>query len=180
MATGEVDTAAREAARSCLAAVTDRFGASILNEPRRFEAAAADAFGPDHRKERVALCNAVRAGIPKALRSEAGEHVPRAMAVAELTERLAGETAMDAAMARWAVEALADAMGVNDRGDDPAPDRSSAEASLSERGTHGLEIDLRPRNVRTIALVFVAILAAIALGGAAFAWSRGWNPFIVQ
>jgi hypothetical protein len=178
--TGENDAPARAAARACLAAVTDRFGASILSEARRFEAAAADAFGPDHRKERAALCNAVHAGIPKALRAERAEHVPRAMAVAELAERLADETAMDAAMARWAVEALADAVGLQDDADGGAVDRTSEEASLSERGPRGLEIDLRPRGARTVALIFLAIVVAIALGGAALAWSRGWNPFVVQ
>jgi hypothetical protein len=177
---GEVDAAARDAARSCLAVVTDRFGTSILNEARRFEAAAADAFGPDHRRERVALCNAVHAGIPKSLRSEASEGVPRTMLVAELAQRLADETAMETATARWAVEALADAMGGQDRGAGRVPVRLSGAASLSGKPTLGLEIDLRPRSSRTIALVVVALVVAVALGGAAWAWSRGWNPFVVQ
>ncbi len=162
-----VDAQAREAARSSLAAVTARFGTSILNEARRFEAAVADAFGPDHRKERVALCNAVHAGIPKALRAESGEQVPRAMAVAELARRLADETAMDAAMARWAVDALADALGV-----------AGAQESESDR-VRGVEIDLRPRSRRTIVLLVVAIVVAIAGGATVWAVGAGWNPFVV-
>ncbi|GAC1574656.1 MAG: hypothetical protein NVS3B7_06680 [Candidatus Elarobacter sp.] len=111
-----MDAAAREKAGE----VIDRFGEAVFADPRRFESILSDVFAGEYRRERIALVTAVRERVPNALRSASNAHVPPAVLLAQVTDRLTNSTAMDADAARWAVETLALLMHV------PVPSASAA------------------------------------------------------
>ncbi|GAC1421147.1 MAG: hypothetical protein NVSMB5_14120 [Candidatus Velthaea sp.] len=100
------------AARDKAGEVIVRFGEAILEEPRRFESVLSDLFAGDYRRERIALVTAVRERVPTALRGSAAAHLPAAVLLAQITDRLVSSTAMDADAARWAVDTLAGLMHV--------------------------------------------------------------------
>jgi len=104
-------------ARLKLREIVDKYGRSVVNDPRRCKALLLDLCG-QHRREIFVLNAAQEEHIANDLQDIKGG-IPLPVLIAQLTRRLVDNRALAENAARWAVEAWAYALHLTD--DEPSP-----------------------------------------------------------
>jgi DNA-binding beta-propeller fold protein YncE len=107
--------------RRTLAELLTRFGRSVIDDPRRFEALFRDYAGP-HRREANAIIAALRERVPEGLLASHGG-MPPALLLGRLSSRLEEDLGLAPEVSRWAVETWALALAVVSEADLQPPSR---------------------------------------------------------
>jgi formylglycine-generating enzyme required for sulfatase activity len=100
----------KDIVRLKLIEIVTRYGAIVVEDPRRVEGLLRDFCG-DHKREIHGLMDAMRERVPLDL-CAAGRGTPSVVLLPALTRRLLNNRPMAEEMARWAVESWAIALGV--------------------------------------------------------------------
>lgn len=93
-----------------LSALISRYGTDLATDARRCEALLRDTC-PSHKREIFVLASAVSEGVPAAL-LHSSSAIPQDVLLSRLEKRLHDNLGIDDALARWAVESWAIALGM--------------------------------------------------------------------
>lgn len=114
-------------ARLKLREIVDKYGQSVVNDPRRAKALLLDLCG-QHRREIFVLNAAQEEHVANDLQDIKGG-IPLPVLVAQLTRRLVDNRALAEDAARWAVMAWAYALGLSDEESPPVVESASESAT---------------------------------------------------
>ncbi len=145
--------------RIILKSLVDKYGTSLLDNPRRCEALLRDFCG-EHKKEIFVLVSAIRAQVPTELIDPSQLLPPQAL-YERLAVRLQDNIAFSPEASRWAVSAWTYALGL------PAPVWSLPTQGATETSVHSPTApDGKPhqRGIRRLKWTTAAVAVSITLG----------------
>lgn len=130
-------------------------GQELCEQPRRCDALLNDALQNGHRRERLALVNALREGVATALRGSAASLDMVAVA-RRLTTKLHDDLGMDRALASWAIASWMQALEIGGLIEDDADDARADDdgfdwSAISILSSHNNDTQLPPPTVAAAA-----------------------------